>query len=152
MAKTLVLEGCPYGEITIPAYFTNTLRGGAIGAGGVIVTDMLLAKFFPRISPNIRALIEGACIFGCAYALRNRYPEIATGLALGGGAIVIYRLIASLMGRLVGVSLGELGELEEEEYESLGQEVPEEEVEVVETESPLGTIVAEPTEEEVEVI
>ena len=150
MAKTLVLEGCPYGEITIPAYFTNTLRGGAIGAGGVIVTDMLLAKFFPRISPNIRALIEGACIFGCAYALRNRYPEIATGLALGGGAIVIYRLIASLMGRLVGVSLGEL---EEEEYEGLGQEeIPEEEVEVVETESPLGTIVAEPTEEEVEVI
>lgn len=151
MAKTLVLEGCSYGEVAIPAYLTNTLRGGAIGAGGVIVTDLLLARFLPRISPNIRALIEGACILGCAYAIRNRYPEIATGLALGGGAIVIYRLIAALMGKLVGKPLGELEE--EYEYEGLGQEeLPEEEVEVVETESPLGTIVAEPVEEEAEVI
>ena len=144
MAKAVVFEGsCPacgdyagYGQVslTLPEHVMNSLKGGAIGAGSVLAADMIIPRILPALSPTVRALITGAAIMGASYALRNRYPEIALGMALGGGSIVVYKLIAALTGKLFAVS----------GYEGLGEETADllpspEEIEV--EEKPYGVIV-----------
>jgi len=144
MAKAVVFEGsCPacgdyagYGQLalTLPEHVMNSLKGGAIGAGSVLAADMIIPRILPALSPTVRALVTGAAIMGASYALRNRYPEIALGMALGGGSIVVYKLIAALTGKLFAVS----------GYEGLGEEVADslpspEEIEV--EEKPYGVIV-----------
>jgi len=144
MAKAVVFEGsCPacgdyagYGQVslTLPEHVMNSLKGGAIGAGSVLAADLIIPRVLPALSPTVRALITGAAIMGASYALRNRYPEIALGMALGGGSIVVYKLIAALTGKLFAVS----------GYEGLGEEVADslpspEEIEV--EEKPYGVIV-----------
>jgi len=144
MAKAVVFEGsCPacgdyagYGQVslTLPEHVMNSLKGGAIGAGSVLAADLIIPRVLPTLSPTVRALITGAAIMGASYALRNRYPEIALGMALGGGSIVVYKLIAALTGKLFAVS----------GYEGLGEEVADslpspEEIEV--EEKPYGVIV-----------
>ena len=145
MAKAVVFEGCPactsgyaggYGiALTLPEHVTNTLKGGAVGAGSVLAADIIIPKVLPGLSPTVRALLTGAAILGASWMLKDRYPEIATGIALGGGSIVIYKLIAALTGKLFAVS----------GYEGLGNELPvtEEEEEVKVEEKPYGVIVPE---------
>lgn len=146
MAKALVFEGCPacerseLGQIAardIGPYLMGTLQGGAIGAGGVILADILLPKVLPTLSPVVRALITGAAVMGTAYMLKEKYPDMATGLAIGGGGIVIYKVVGSLLGKVIAApeaaavsgltGLGEEIEIEESPYgvlvpEELGQE------------------------------
>ena len=144
MAKAVVFEGsCPacgdyagYGQLalTLPEHVMNSLKGGAIGAGSVLAADMIIPRVLPALSPTVRALVTGAAIMGASWMLRNRYPEIALGMALGGGSIVVYKLIAALTGKLFAVS----------GYEGLGEEVADslpspEEIEV--EEKPYGVIV-----------
>jgi len=144
MAKAVVFEGsCPacgdyagYGQLalTLPEHVMNSLKGGAIGAGSVLAADMIIPRILPALSPTVRALITGAAIMGASWMLRNRYPEIALGMALGGGSIVVYKLIAALTGKLFAVS----------GYEGLGEETADllpspEEIEV--EEKPYGVIV-----------
>jgi len=150
MAKAVVFEGsCPacgdyagYGQLalTLPEHVMNSLKGGAIGAGSVLAADMIIPRILPTLSPTVRALVTGAAIMGASYALRNRYPDIALGMALGGGSIVVYKLIAALTGKLFAVS----------GYEGLGQtanielpELPASEEEVTVEETPYGVIVPE---------
>ena len=148
MAKAVVFEGsCPacgdyagYGQLalTLPEHVMNSLKGGAIGAGSVLAADMIIPRILPALSPTVRALVTGAAIMGASYMLRNRYPDIALGMALGGGSIVVYKLIAALTGKLFAVSgfegLGETGQTELPAPES-------EEVRV--EEKPYGVIVPE---------
>lgn len=110
MAKALVFEGCPacesrsfagYGKAEIAPYATKALTGGAIGAGGVIAVDMLLPKILPTVSPFIRSLLTLAGVVGGAFMLKDRYPDIATGLAIGGGSIAIYKIVGSLLGKVI---------------------------------------------------
>ena len=110
MAKALVFEGCPacerseFGQIAardIGPYLMGTLQGGAIGAGGVILADIFLPKVLPTLSPIIRAMITGVAVMGTAYMLKDRYPDMATGLAIGGGGIVIYKVVGSLLGKII---------------------------------------------------
>lgn len=147
MAKALVFEGCPacerseFGQIAardIGPYLMGTLQGGAIGAGGVILADIFLPKILPTLSPIVRALITGAAVMGGAYLLKEKYPDMATGLAIGGGGIVIYKVVGSLLGKIIAApeavaptaglyGLGEEIEIEESPYgvlvpEELGQE------------------------------
>jgi len=144
MAKAVVFEGsCPacggyagYGQLalTLPEHVMNSLKGGAIGAGSVLAADLIIPRVLPALSPTVRALITGAAIMGASWMLRNRYPEIALGMALGGGSIVVYKLIAALTGKLFAVS----------GFEGLGEEVADslpspEEIEV--EEKPYGVIV-----------
>ena len=144
MAKAVVFEGsCPacgdyagYGQLalTLPEHVMNSLKGGAIGAGSVLAADMIIPRILPKLSPTIRALVTGAAIMGASWMLRNRYPDIALGMALGGGSIVVYKLIAALTGKLFAVS----------GFEGLGEEIAEplpspEEIEV--EEKPYGVIV-----------
>ena len=150
MAKAVVFEGsCPacgdyagYGQLalTLPEHVMNSLKGGAIGAGSVLAADMIIPRILPKLSPTIRALVTGAAIMGASWMLRNRYPDIALGMALGGGSIVVYKLIAALTGKLFAVSgfesegLGETGQTE--------LPAPESE-EVTVEEKPYGVIVPE---------
>ena len=150
MAKAVVFEGsCPacgdyagYGQLalTLPEHVMNSLKGGAIGAGSVLAADMIIPRILPALSPTVRALITGAAIMGASWMLRNRYPDIALGMALGGGSIVVYKLIAALTGKLFAVSgfesegLGETGQTE--------LPAPESE-EVTVEEKPYGVIVPE---------
>ena len=150
MAKAVVFEGsCPacgdyagYGQLalTLPEHVMNSLKGGAIGAGSVLAADMIIPRILPALSPTVRALITGAAIMGASWMLRNRYPDIALGMALGGGSIVVYKLIAALTGKLFAISgfesegLGETGQTE--------LPAPESE-EVTVEEKPYGVIVPE---------
>lgn len=144
MAKAVVFEGsCPacgdyagYGQLalTLPEHVMNSIKGGAIGASSVLVADMIIPRILPALSPTVRALVTGATIMGASWMLRNRYPDFALGMALGGGSIIVYKLIAALTGKLFAVS----------GYEGLGEENAEplpspEEVEV--EEKPYGVIV-----------
>ena len=152
MAKALVFEGCPACEKSYsglgamamagPAGFlTDIVKGGAIGAGGVIAVDMILPKVLPTLSPLIRAAITGGLVVGGAYFTRIRYPDMSAGLALAGGGIVIYKIINSLLGRVV--SVGPLKGIEAED-EGLSGELADGGNRMLEVdESPYGTLVAE---------
>lgn len=157
MAKALVFEGCPacetkikgfagfeeFGERAITPYATRALTGGAIGAGGVIAVDMFLPRLLPTLSPFVRSLLTGAVLFGTAFMLKDKYPDVATGLAIGGGGIVVYKIVGSLLGKIIAAprptaglgydqdeydqDQGEMVEVEESPYgvlipEELGQE------------------------------
>lgn len=143
MAKALVFEGCPaceakgfsgFGRAEIVPYAQKVLTGGAIGAGGVIAVDMLLPKVLPAVSPLVRSLLTAAAVVGGAFMLKDRYPDVATGLAIGGGSIAIYKIVGSLLGKVIsaptitptaGLGYADTGQIEIEES-PYGVLVPEE--------------------------
>lgn len=116
MAKALVFEGCPacersssdfagYGQL-VPRDLMGIVQNGAIGAGGIIALDMVLPKVLPAMSPLVRALLTGGLVLGGSYFLRDKAPGVAAGLAVGGGSIVVYKIVASLMGKIVPAAGG----------------------------------------------
>ena len=148
MAKTLVFEGCPacglgeFGQIVsanVQEFAMQTAKGGAIGAGVATVIDMVMPRlpFVGRLPAYVRPLVAGGVSIGLAYYLRDRSPEMAVGVGIGGAAVAAYKLIATLLGKVVPVSGLGFGE----EAAALPPEI-----EVEETAGETGVIV--PVEEE----
>ena len=149
MAKALVFEGCPacgtsgvdgLGQV-VPAaltrYVTDSLKGGLYGSGGVILSDVVLSKVLPNLSPIVRNLMIGGSVLGVAYYMRHRNPDMAEGLAIGGGSIIVYKLMVNLLKRFVpGIApTAGYGDLM---YEGLGQDV-----EIEEGPSETGALITE---------
>lgn len=129
MARTLVFEGCPacnlarksnnnFGEV-IPMAETQKelvmkmIQGGAVGAGGATIIDIVLPRV-PGIGTLLpvamRPLLTGAIAVGAALALYKKQPEIATGIGIGGVSVAAYKLAAIMLGRVVSPGLSGLGE------------------------------------------
>lgn len=158
MAKTLVFEGCPACERSgfdaviardAGEYMMKSLQGGAIGAGSVIAIDMILPRILPALSPMVRSLLTGGLVIAGALAMKEKNPEIATGIAIGGGAIVLHKFIGSMLGRVIptaGLSYAQ------DDFEGLGEDdygQDEELGEVEVTETPYGVLIPEELGEEV---
>lgn len=110
MAKALVFSGaeCPvckpvsgYGMLEslgeIGEHAMKTIQGAAIGAGAVIATDMVIPKILPTLSGTLKTILQGGIVILGSYALKDKNPELATGIAVGGGAVIAYKLLGSLL-------------------------------------------------------
>ena len=107
----------------------EALKGGALGAGTVFAADFLLSKFLHN--GKIRAAICAAAPVALAMWLKEKNPELATGLAIGGAGAGIYKLIQAFLYEKLNIPYAGV-------YDEYGiiEEVPVEEVpamEVVET-------------------
>jgi len=143
MAKALVFSGagCPvcksgYGELAlgeIGEHTMKTVQGAAIGAGAVLATDFIIPKILPTLTGTMRSALQGGLIILGSYMLKDRNPELATGVAIGGGAIIAYKILGSLLkvplaglGVIMPEEMSGLGRVELEETSGLGRIEPEE--------------------------
>jgi len=132
MAKALVFSGtgCPvcktgYGELAlgeIGEHTIKTVQGAAIGAGAVLATDFIVPKILPTLSGTMKSILQGGLIILGSYMLKDKNPELATGIAIGGGAIIAYKVLGSIL----NVPLAGLGVVMPEEMSGLGKVEPEE--------------------------
>lgn len=131
MAKALVFSGaeCPvcktvsgYGMLEslgeIGEHAMKTIQGAAIGAGAVIATDMVIPKILPTLSGTLRTILQGGIVILGSYALKDKNPELATGIAVGGGAVIAYKLLGSLL-KLPMAGLSEVGAVMPEEISAV---------------------------------
>jgi len=132
----------------------EALKGGALGAGTVFATDFLLSKFIHN--GKIRAAICAAAPIALSMWLKDKNPELASGLAIGGAGAGIYKLIQAFLYQRLNIPYAG-------EYDEYGiiEEVPIEEtpvMEVVETaetavpQAGYGRIVEVPEEQPEEVV
>jgi len=128
----------------------EALKGGAMGAGTVFAIDFLLSKFLHN--GKIRSLVCAATPIALAMWLKEKNPELATGLAIGGAGAGLYKVLQAFLYEKLHIPYSG-------EYEDYGiiEEVPVEEYPVIE-EVPTanegasyGRIVAVPEEEEEEI-
>lgn len=143
MAKVLVYEGGGsnmFGQVAAidRTMLMNFFKGGAIGAGGVTLLDMIIPKIpvINRLSPLMRnvAMLAGTGILG-AYLYRRGQTDLGVGIGLGGGSICAYKIVQHMLGKVVTVpALRGYGQAEEEE------EVPEEAEVTVEETPPYGIL------------
>ena len=73
----------------------EAIKGGTLGAGTVFATDFLLSKFLHN--SKIRAAICATAPIALAMWLKEKNPELATGLAIGGAGAGIYKLIQAFL-------------------------------------------------------
>ncbi len=124
----------------------EALKGGALGAGVVFGADFLLSKFVH--SGKLRAILCTAAPVALAMWLKEKNPELATSVAVGGAGAGIYKLIQAFLYQKLHIPYAG-------DFEDYGiiEEVPEEEntYEVVETTSQqqYGIIEEVPEEENV---
>jgi hypothetical protein len=127
MAKALVFSGtgCPvcktgYGELAlgeVGEHAMKTIQGAAIGAGAVLATDLVLPRILPTVTGTMRSILQGGLIILGSYMLKDKNPELATGIAIGGGAIIAYKVLGSIL----KVPLAGLGVVMPEEMSGLGR-------------------------------
>jgi len=141
MARVLVYEG-GYGQMgtIMKKEAIEYIKGAGIGAGTATLADFIASKvpFLRDLKPTMRNLLMllGVAV-GAAFLARKR-PELAVGFGTGGGAVFAYKVIQSLLGRVVTVPTAGYSELEQNE----GQP----KVEIEEYSNPYGMLYAEPEE------
>ncbi|MCL6577981.1 MAG: hypothetical protein K6T73_01160 [Candidatus Bathyarchaeota archaeon] len=143
MAKTLLFEGCPtcgelgYSEFPVTEtqrdLMMKIVQGGAIGAGGATVLDIVIPKIpvIGKLPATIRPLVNAGMTLLASVMLYKRNPSIAVGIGIGGVAIAAYKFIATMMGKVAVIpptataapSLG-MGEIEIESTGGTGVIVP----------------------------
>jgi len=152
MARTLLFEGCPtcksgeygYSEFPITAtqreLMMKIIQGGAIGAGGATVLDLIIPRIpvIQKLPATIRPLVNAGVTLLASAALYRHNPPVAMGIGIGGVAIAAYKFIATMMGKVavmppapaagMGEGMGE-GEIEIESTGGTGVIVPIEETE-----------------------
>lgn len=123
MAKVLVYEGGSdmYGITAAldQRMIVNFAKGGAIGAGGVTLLDMIIPKIpvVNRLSPIMRnvAMLLMTGMAG-AYFYKRGQVDFGTGIGIGGGSICAYKIMQHMLGKVVTVpavrGYGEGGEAE----------------------------------------
>lgn len=130
------------------ALLMEALKGGAMGAGVVFATDFLLSKFLKH--GKIRAIACAVAPLALAMWLKEKNPELATGMAIGGAGAGIYKVIQAFLYERMHIpftGMDEYGIIEEvpvEEY----PEVMATEQEAVVPQAGYGKIVEVPEEEE----
>jgi len=77
------------------AMLVEALKGGAMGAGVVFAADFLLSKFLHN--GKIRAALCAAAPIALAMWLKEKNPELAQGLAIGGAGAGIYKLLQAFL-------------------------------------------------------
>jgi len=92
MAVVRVYEG-EFGQVDAQEFLVEALKGGAIGGGAQVLSEMILSKVFPTTSPMMNIVISSAIPLGLAVYLRENNPSLALGMALGSSAIAIYKLV-----------------------------------------------------------
>jgi hypothetical protein len=77
------------------ALLMEAVKGGVLGAGTVFATDFLLSKFVHN--GKIRAALCAAAPVALAMWLKEKNPELATAMAVGGAGAGIYKLIQAFL-------------------------------------------------------
>lgn len=84
--------------------FTDTakqvLKGGAIGAATGLASIFITNKigFLARMHPVVKGLIQLGLVTGAATMLKDKVgEEVATGIGVGGGALVLGVMIGQLV-------------------------------------------------------
>ncbi len=119
----------------------EALKGGVMGAGVVFGADFLLSKFLHN--GKIRAILCTAAPIALAMWLKEKNPELATSVAVGGAGAGIYKLIQAFLYQKLHIPYAG-------EFEDYGviEEVPEEEEMITVTEQPQYGVIEEVPEEE----
>jgi len=77
------------------ALLMEALKGGALGAGTVFAADFILSKFIHN--GKIRAALCTVAPIALAMWLKEKNPELANGMAIGGAGAGIYKLIQAFL-------------------------------------------------------
>jgi|GEM_PF-2102223 len=142
------------------ALLMEALKGGAMGAGVVFATDFLLSKFLHN--GKIRAAICAVAPVALSMWLKDKSPEVAKGIAVGGAGAGIYKLMQAFLYEKLHIPYsGEYGIIEEVPAEEMPmvqeygviEEVPAEEMPVVQEATPgYGIIEEVPVEQPEEIV
>jgi len=91
MAVVRVYEG-DFAQADIQEFLTEALKGGAVGGSAQLLSEMVVRKFLPNLSPLVRVLVASALPIGVAIYLKEDNPSLAIGVATGAAAVATYRL------------------------------------------------------------
>ena len=116
MAKTLVFEGCPacarkhsfdgFGASLPMAidkeFVIDMLKSGAIGAGAATAIDFVMPKipYVQNLGPTVKPVVNLAIMVLGGMYVHKTHPEYGIGIAIGGGSVALYKLIAALLGKV----------------------------------------------------
>ena len=97
MARVVLYDG-DFGQTADATDFiVEALKGGAIGGGATLLSDIIVSKLMPNASLMVKTLLSSAVPVGLAVYLKDQNPSMAVGLALGSLAIGVHRLINYVM-------------------------------------------------------